>query len=90
MHTMNKVSIILFVLSCLLTIHCRNQDKTDKLAEYLRNEKRLREKIEDAKALEDSLAERRRKSSIHWEAELLRLRKNPQEWPVLLRKLKSG
>lgn len=87
---MNKLYVLPLVLMTLIAHSCRKQDETDKLAEYLKEERRLRDKIPDRKVLEESLVKTRKKYSIDMQEEFSRLYRSPKEWPVLLRKLKSG
>jgi hypothetical protein len=87
---MNKLCALPLVLITLIAHSCRKQDETGKLAEYIKEERRLRDKIPDGTVLEDSLMKAQKKLSIDIQEEFSRLYRNPKEWPVLLRKLKSG
>lgn len=69
---------------------CGKTDRNARLVDYLKQEKRLRESIQDSTVLADSLAELQKQFSIDIEEELFRLRQRPKDWPVLLRKLRSG
>ena len=87
---MNKIYALLLPVICLITLECRKPEEIDKLAMYLKEEKRLRDKIPDERVLADSLTKMQEKFSVDMEKEFLRLHKNTKEWPVLLRKLRGG
>jgi hypothetical protein len=88
MRGINRCLLLALLWAVLLPFSCRKPDPTSILAEYLKEEKRLRNKIEDKTVFGDSLKAAQKKYSIDMEQELSRLRKHPEQWPVLLRKLK--
>ncbi|UCD04622.1 MAG: hypothetical protein JSV98_05745 [candidate division WOR-3 bacterium] len=73
---------LLFILSC------QKQDRIAILAEYLKEEKRLRENESSAQALRDSLKLLEEKYKIDRNAELRKLAEDPGEWVDLLKELK--
>jgi hypothetical protein len=86
----DKLYILTPLLVLLASVACHKTDKNARLAEYLEQEKQLRDNIQDSTVLEDSLTELRERFSIDIQEELSRLQKNPQDWPGLLRKLRGG
>ena len=87
---MNKVCVLTLMLALLAAVSCEKPDRTAKLAEYLIQEKRLRDSIRDSIVLADSLMRLQMEYSIDVEQEFSRLRNNPKDWPAFLRKLRGG
>jgi len=69
-------------------VSCGNKGKVERLATYLQEEKRLREKPWAPAVLKDSLESLQQKYGIDIDAELSRLGRNPNEWITLLRELR--
>jgi hypothetical protein len=86
----NKVSVLAIMLVLFFAVSCKGPDRTTRLADFLKQQKRLRDDIQDSTVLEDSLRKLQKKYSIDIQDEFSRLRKNPQDWPVFLRKLRGG
>lgn len=84
---MNNRHRLLIPLLALSIISCR-RDRTPELANYLQEEKKLRDGISNSAALEDSIAAIQERYGISLDQELSRLSTNPPEWLRLLRSLK--
>ncbi len=67
---------------------CQSQDRIIVLAEYLKEEKKLRDSESSEEALQNSLKILEAKYGIDRDAEIRRLGENPGEWIELLRELK--
>jgi hypothetical protein len=85
-----KVYVLALILALFSAVSCKEPDRNTRLADFLKQHKRLRDEIQDSTALEDSLRELQKKYSIDIQDEFSRLRKNPKDWPVFLRKLRGG
>ena len=86
---MHKVAIWLCLCIALLIVFCGNKDNTERLATYLQEEKRLREKLLAPTVLDDSLKILKQRYRININEEWSRLDRDPNEWVTLLRKLTS-
>jgi hypothetical protein len=84
---LNTKRAIFLTAVIISTISCAH-DKTIEFARYLQAEKRLRDKIRDKVAYEDSVAHIRQHYGIDTEQEFSRLTRKPSEWIVLLKALK--
>jgi hypothetical protein len=79
------------VLGILLTaIFCSKPGTTDEFAEYLQEEKQIRETVSDPGELEDSLNALKKKHNIDPDREISKLQDEPADWISLLRGLKSA
>ena len=74
----------------MLFVTCAKNGRIDRLAAYLEQEKRLREKSLAPEVLKDSLEDIQQECNIDVDAEWQRFGTDPNEWIKLLRKLRSG
>ena len=79
---------IIFCLPFILS--CHKPDRIAILAEFLKEEKRLRENESSVQVLRDSLKILEEKYKIDRDAELRKLADDPNEWVNLLRELKRA
>jgi hypothetical protein len=82
-----KATTFLLLLLAILLITCGEGGRTERLATYLQEEKRLRAKALAPATLRDSLENLRQEYGIDTEAEWSQLGADPSEWIKLLRKL---
>lgn len=75
-------------LSLLISGACERGDRTTVFAEYLKQEKELRERVTDEELLRDSIAELREKYGIDRDRAAWQFGDNPDQWIELLRKLR--
>jgi len=87
---MGKTTAFLSLLLVMLVTTCGENGRTERLATYLQEEKRLRAQALAPATLRDSLENLRKKIGIDIEAEWSRLGVDPSEWIKLLRKLSRG
>lgn len=73
-------------LSFLISGACEREDRSAVLAEYLKEEKKLRERVTNEESLRDSIAGLREKYRINQDA--WQLNEDPDQWIELLRKLR--
>ncbi len=69
-------------------LFCSNKGYDNRLIQYLKEERRLRQHITQTRELEDSITSLQRRYHIDKERELARLRKQPKLWLKLLEELK--
>jgi hypothetical protein len=84
----DRKSLLLGIL--LATIFCGKPETTDKFAEYLQEEKKIRETVINPQELEESLNTLKKKYDIDPDREISKLQEEPAGWISLLRKLKSA
>ena len=84
---MGKTIFFLLLLLVMFLTTCGKSGRTERLATYLQEEKRLRAKALAPATLRDSLENLKQEYGIDIEAEWSRLGANPSEWIKLLRKL---
>jgi hypothetical protein len=85
-----RIPSLCFFVCVAFFITCQRQDRITVLAEYLKEEKRLRDSEWSEEALRDSLRILEEKYGVDRDAEIHRLGENPGEWIDLLRELKRG
>ncbi|MDH4211757.1 MAG: hypothetical protein OEV79_09975 [candidate division WOR-3 bacterium] len=85
-----RITSVCFFFCASSIISCQSQDRIIVLAEYLKEEKRLRDSESSEEALQDSLKLLKEKYGIDRDAEIRKLGENPGEWIDLLRELKRG
>jgi hypothetical protein len=74
----------------LAIITCGKIETTGRFAEYLQEEKKLRERVLNPQELADSLTALKNTIGIDPDQEILKLQAEPADWITLLRKLKSA
>ncbi len=77
-----------FLFIIVLAVQCRRAEETSRFAEYLKEEKRIREEVHDRSALQDSLRAMQKRYALDIDKEISRLFDQPEQWPLLLRTLK--
>ena len=87
MITVGKFSLLILILA---VVFCSKVKTTDAFAEYLKEEKRIRETVSNPQQLEDSLDVLMEKYDIDPDHEISKLQEEPADWISLLRKLKSA
>lgn len=87
MITVGKVLLFVIILTA---IFCGKGETTDEFAEYLQEEKKIREAVSNPHKLEDSLQVLRKIHGIDPDLEISKLQDEPADWISLLRKLKSA
>jgi hypothetical protein len=83
-----KKYLVLLLCTVAVIVFCSQKDKTSRFSEYLRAAKDLRTRIDDPRVFRDSLKAIQKEYGIDEAQEFSRLRGDPSEWIVLLRKLK--
>lgn len=87
---MNAIKISLLFGVTLAAITCGRVETTDKFADYLQEEKKMRERVIDLQELDDSLTALRDRMGTDPDQEISKLQAEPEDWITLLRKLKSA
>jgi hypothetical protein len=72
----------------MLSTQCHTTEETRKFAEYLKEEKRIRQKVHDPSALQDSIKAMQKRYSLNINGEISKLYDRTEQWPLLLRTLK--
>jgi hypothetical protein len=86
----NTIKISLLFGATLAVMTCNRVETTDKFADYLQEEKKMRERVIDLQELEDSLTALQDRMETDPDQEISRLQAEPEDWITLLRKLKSA
>lgn len=86
-----RITRIIFHFSffLFLAVSCQRRDRTTVLAEYLKEEKRVRDNESNPAALEESLSILNEKYGIDRDAEIRHVGENPGRLIELLKELKS-
>ncbi len=78
----------LSITIAVIFLSCTREARNPHLVEYLREERRLRKRIDEKEGLSDSIAILQQRYNIDIEKEISKLNDNPDAWLELLEELK--
>lgn len=87
---MESRNTLLIAIILLFSSYCEKKIYNPKLPEYLRAEKKLRNRIAPEQGLEDSILMLKKNYRIDLEQEFKKFKDNPELWQKLLKELSNG